>query len=206
MRSEKETKTRLLESARKEFMEKGYMQSSLRTICKNAGVTTGALYFFFQDKEELFASLVEEPLRGLYQEVERHYRTEQAGNAGDWRRDLSYPEDFQEDDATSLAIIHHLYQNADAFRLLLTKSQGSRFEHCVEQMVELSERQYRFLADQMTQARGLPRVDDYMVHWQSHMLTDTFIHLFLHEPSEEAAVRHMKPIMRFLISGWLGMF
>lgn len=51
MKEEKETKERLLISAKKEFVEKGYLQASLRNICKNAGVTTGALYFFFQDKE-----------------------------------------------------------------------------------------------------------------------------------------------------------
>ena len=42
VKDEKETKRRLLESAKKEFLEKGYLQASLRNICKNAGVTTGA--------------------------------------------------------------------------------------------------------------------------------------------------------------------
>lgn len=43
--SEKETKKKLLESAKKEFLEKGYMHASLRNICKNAGVTTGHCIF-----------------------------------------------------------------------------------------------------------------------------------------------------------------
>ena len=42
-----ETKTRLLQAATEEFAEYGYEKSSLRRICKNAEVTTGALYFFF---------------------------------------------------------------------------------------------------------------------------------------------------------------
>ena len=54
MEKDKATKERLLESARREFLEKGYMKASLRTICKNAGVTTGVLYFFFQDKADLY--------------------------------------------------------------------------------------------------------------------------------------------------------
>lgn len=60
---DKATREKLLESAKREFMEKGYMKASLRTICKNAGVTTGALYFFFQGKEDLLKELVEGPLR-----------------------------------------------------------------------------------------------------------------------------------------------
>ena len=59
----KETRQHLLECAKREFLEKGYMKASLRNICKAAGVTTGALYFFFKDKEDLLAALVEEPLR-----------------------------------------------------------------------------------------------------------------------------------------------
>ena len=56
MNDEKETRKKLQESAMQEFLEKGFMKASLRSICKNAGVTTGALYFFFQDKDDLFAS------------------------------------------------------------------------------------------------------------------------------------------------------
>ena len=54
MKEDKETRNNLLQSARKEFTEKGYMKASLRTICKNAGVTTGALYFFFKVRKILF--------------------------------------------------------------------------------------------------------------------------------------------------------
>ena len=62
MKNDKETRQKLLVSAKKEFMEKGYVKASLRNICKNAGVTTGALYFFFKDKEDLFGNLIREPL------------------------------------------------------------------------------------------------------------------------------------------------
>ena len=41
-----ETKERLLSCAKKEFAAKGYAKASLRAICREAGVTTGALYFF----------------------------------------------------------------------------------------------------------------------------------------------------------------
>ena len=47
MGDELETREKLLKSALAEFSEKGYMKASLRKICADAGVTTGALYFFF---------------------------------------------------------------------------------------------------------------------------------------------------------------
>ena len=39
-----ETKIHLIQCAKKEFMEKGFVGASLRGICQKAGVTTGALY------------------------------------------------------------------------------------------------------------------------------------------------------------------
>lgn len=57
MGTDRETKEKLLVSAKSEFMEKGYAKASLRKICADAGVTTGALYFFFKGKEDLFRSL-----------------------------------------------------------------------------------------------------------------------------------------------------
>ena len=42
MGDELETREKLLESAMTEFSENGYMKASLRKICADAGVTTGA--------------------------------------------------------------------------------------------------------------------------------------------------------------------
>jgi AcrR family transcriptional regulator len=53
-----ETKRSLVASATEEFAEYGYEGASLRQICSKAGVTTGALYFFFDSKEDLFKSVV----------------------------------------------------------------------------------------------------------------------------------------------------
>ena len=47
--SDNETRQKLIDSAKKEFFENGFAKASLRKICTNAGVTTGALYFFFKN-------------------------------------------------------------------------------------------------------------------------------------------------------------
>ena len=118
----KETRQHLLDCAKKEFLEKGYMKASLRNICKEAGVTTGALYFFFKDKEDLFGALVEEPLKKLYAAMEEHYATEMRN--GEQVAQLALEDD--RDLETSRQIIRQMYANRDAFLLLLTKSQGLR--------------------------------------------------------------------------------
>ena len=51
------TLERIHTAALAEFLEKGYQAASLRGIVKTAGVTTGALYGYYDSKEALFAAL-----------------------------------------------------------------------------------------------------------------------------------------------------
>lgn len=197
-KSEKDTRELLTESAAAEFFEKGYMKASLRKICANAGVTTGALYFFFKDKEDLFAAIVEPPLDELKALLREHFTVE---------RELSMSEVYEHiekgHDEFSAALIHHIYANYDAFILLLTKSQGSRFEGAVDEMVEMTETAYRAMSESIARQMPGKRVNSYMLHWLSHMILDAFIHLITHEPNEKKAVKIMSRIMNFLVKGWI---
>ena len=62
-----DTRKRLLKAAAKEFSERGYKGASLRQICSASGVTTGALYFFFESKEDLFRNVVKPVMDPLSQ-------------------------------------------------------------------------------------------------------------------------------------------
>ena len=71
-----ETKTHLIQCAKKEFMDKGFAGASLRGICQKAGVTTGALYFFFQDKDDLFCEVVGNFMDRLNEILREHFSFE----------------------------------------------------------------------------------------------------------------------------------
>jgi len=197
----KETKKRLLESARAEFSEKGYTKASLRKICADAGVTTGALYFFFKDKEDLFAGIVEPPYDELKEILLRHFAEEEEIRS---EKDMNEHIEAGHDEF-SAELIRHLYANYDAFTLLLKKSQGSRFEGCVDEIVDMVENTYQAMAEKM--ARLLPdkKVNSYMRHWLTHMIIDAFIHLFTHEKDEQRALANISKIMNFLVKGWAKM-
>ena len=48
----------ILSCAKKEFLEKGYKDASLRVIAQEAGTSTGSIYTRFGDKEGLFEAIV----------------------------------------------------------------------------------------------------------------------------------------------------
>ena len=67
--SSAETKRKILDSAMAEFLEKGFMNASLRTIAANAGVTTGAMYRHFKNKDSFFCALVDDAIAATKQVI-----------------------------------------------------------------------------------------------------------------------------------------
>src|ERR1700755_1364534 len=51
------TRARLLEAARSLIREKGHENTTLEDIAQKAGMTTGAIYGNFKNRDELFVSL-----------------------------------------------------------------------------------------------------------------------------------------------------
>ena len=203
MKDERETREKLLQSARAEFIAKGYQGASLRTICKNSGVTTGALYFFFKDKDDLFTSLVAPQLTTLKNMMTAHMQQELLVLDPD---NTTPTDDFQDDAYAAQQVLHLLYQNYDLFLLLLTGSYGSSLEHFVDELVGISETHYRKLADRQAALQGVTPPDDYTIHWMAHMQIDAFVHLLTHEPAEEKALAHLQSILQYMLCGWNGLF
>ncbi len=58
---------KILECAKAEFMEKGFLDASMRFIADKAGYTTGMLYGRFADKTQLFKEIVDEAANRLFE-------------------------------------------------------------------------------------------------------------------------------------------
>ncbi len=54
-----ETRKKILESAQRLFTRRGYERTSLSDIAKYAGVTRGAIYWHFENKEELLVNMID---------------------------------------------------------------------------------------------------------------------------------------------------
>lgn len=204
MSDELETREKLLKSAMAEFSEKGYMKASLRKICADAGVTTGALYFFFKNKNDLFAAIVDPPLKELCRLLTEHYMQDAEEMSGDDPAVLTAEYHIETHGATE-QIVECMYQNYDAFILLMTKAQGSEYENAVDAIVDMTEEGFRISAEKAAAKKPNCHVDEYMLHWITHISVDAYAHLLTHEKDVGKAKLHMKRIMEFLIRIWFTM-
>lgn len=65
-----ETREKLIEAARRLFVEKSYAETSTPEIVAAAGLTRGALYHHFADKQALFRAVVEREAEQVAEEIE----------------------------------------------------------------------------------------------------------------------------------------
>ena len=108
-----DARLRLLEAGMQEFLEFGYSHASLRRICSRAGLTTGAVYSCFQNKEDLFCAIVEDTAKGLSYRMRTSYEAECQDAS------LSVPNDVQ--------MIGFLWHHRDEVMLLLEGAAGTRY-------------------------------------------------------------------------------
>ncbi len=58
MSQSEKTKSKLISSAKKIFSEKGYYDTKVSDIVKEAGVAQGTFYLYFKSKEEIFKEII----------------------------------------------------------------------------------------------------------------------------------------------------
>ena len=205
MKQDKETRNKLLQSAREEFMEKGFMKASLRNICKNAGVTTGALYFFFEDKEDLFDAVTKDIVNAIFGILQSHFQEENdIINSGTTMAPDSI--DHQKDFDVVRELLHHMYLYREEVLFILTKCQGTKLENITDVLIEITEKHYRKMADAMQEANPGSVADDTFIHWLAHEQIDMFVYAVMHIEQEEEAMRFMNQALVFMMAGWYGLF
>ncbi|MGL6201607.1 MAG: TetR/AcrR family transcriptional regulator [Lachnospiraceae bacterium] len=189
---------RILESAKKEFLSCGYEKASTNVICKNAGVTSGALYKRFAGKDELFSALV----APVADEFKAKLNT---------RHDHFHALSKEEQEAAAIApvsqaavFIDGVYEHFDCFKLLIECSKGSSYEHYLDEVVDiLVEATMRFMRETGHEA---------IIHEKKatseiiHILISSYVYgLFepvLHNMSREDAIMYAEQLGYFFDVGW----
>jgi len=197
MTENNESRERLIACAKKEFLEKGFAKASLRSICSEAGFTTGAVYFFFKDKNGLFAAVVGDTYDRLFELIRGHLDEEEHLDSEEF-----FPHKGDHDDLSD-AIVDHLYDHYDEMLILIDKAQGSQFEDIVDRVISLFDESYLRIAERYASLVGGKRVNHYMLHWQSHLQAEAFQYLLTHVTDKEDARIKMKKIMDILIKMWM---
>ena len=189
--SSEQTRQRILECAKKEFLEQGYQKANLRKIAEDAKATTGALYNHFKNKEVLFEALVKEPADTLLQQFQQmHNRMEESiptVKSEQLTQDSSKGTDW---------MLEYIYEYFDIFRLIFCCSEGHAYSHFLNQLSEIEEASYQKMIDSLNRS-GKP-VGDFFIHVMCASGFRELYEIVSHNLTKEEAVDFMEQVKRLI--------
>lgn len=202
MDGEMTTLERIYASAKKEFLEKGFQGASLRNIVKSAGMTTGAFYGYYDSKEKLFDALVSEQYEHLmdmyvrtqnsFKELEPGAQQENMGKVGG---------DCMEQ------MLDYMYENEDEFRLILTCSEGTRYENMVHEMSEIEvQATHDFVELMRKNGNDIRQIDPKLEHVLVSGMFTAFFELLIHKNDIGEAKTYLGQLREFYTAGWRQLF
>lgn len=182
-----------------EFLDKGFLGASLRQIVKNAGVTTGAFYGYFSSKEALFASIVEphaKALMGKFMEAQTSF--------------AELPEEQQPDHMGEESsnyvhwMVNYICQHREPVKLLLTRAEGTSYEHFVHNMVEVEvEYTLRYMEVLRRLGKDIPVLDKSLCHIITSGMFNGIFEIVIHDMPRKQALQDVDHLRDFYTAGWL---
>ena len=187
------------QAAMQEFLDKGFQGASLRQIVKNAGVTTGAFYGYFSSKEALFNALVEPhaaALMGKFMEAQTSFAE---------LPEEQQPSHMGVESGTYLDwMVDYICQHREPVKLLLTRSEGTSYEHFVHNMVEVEvEYTLRYMDVLRRLSREVPELSQSLCHIIASGMMSGIFEIVIHDMPREQAVRDVDQLCDFYTAGWL---
>lgn len=197
-----ETEKRILETAKNEFLKRGFQGTSMRRIAALSGVTTGALYGYFASKEDIFDSLVKE----AYETVMDAYKQAH-------EEFTALPYDTQVSgmgDITACCVewcLEYIYDHLDEFRLILMCSDGTRYANMVDEMMKTEEESTEeFIALMRKNGMEIPEIDPLLEHMVTSGYFTSFFEVVRHSVPREDARIYIQNLQAFYKAGWESLF
>lgn len=198
MPEEKNTLSKILDSAEREFMEKGFLNASLRNIVKNAGVTTGAFYRYYDSKEALFAALVDEHAR---------YVLDLYNNTVDDFEKL--PGEAQTEQMTDVSsgciarLLDYVYEHFGAFKLLIQCAEGTSYADFIHQLVVREvDSTYTYMETLAGMGYEVEPLNKNLIHIIASGMFAGIFETVIHDMQKEEAREYVSQLHRFYSAGW----
>lgn len=192
----------VLECAKKEFLQKGYKDASLRTIAQEAGTSTGSIYTRFQDKEGLFSAVVSPAADGL---MELFLKIQE--NFHQFDEETQQAEMGQYTSLHQMEMLDYIYDHFEEFQILLDGAGGTRFSPFLDQLVNIEvDYTYKYM-----EVIGCESV-------KSGLVTEEFIHIVVtayfngmfevvrHHMPKADAVKYLQLLNQYHMQGFTTIF
>ena len=201
-RREEGVTERLVESARAEFLEKGYDGASLRSIADRAGSSKGAIYIRYADKAELYAAVVMPAADGLAERLASAF-----GVFGQIPAEEQESRMYSFADAGLAGMVDYIYDHFEDFKILACSGEESLCSTLIDRLVELDTKTtYRYIEAVGNDAVEAGRLTPEIMHMISTAFFTGIFEIVRHDMDREEAKRYVGRLCRFYRAGWSTIF
>lgn len=188
----------ILECAKEEFMQKGFADTSMRTIAEKAGFTTGMLYSRFADKNELFSALVKEGADKLYS-----YFADVQEEFAEFPAAQQVTEMQTYTSGKMRTVLDIIYEYFDTFKLIVCHSAGSSYERYIDRMIEYeTDSTERFMCVLQKNGTSVKTVRRDINHMLASALFNGIFEIVAHDFPKEDAMEYVDAVCEFFYAGW----
>jgi AcrR family transcriptional regulator len=201
MIKEMNAREKIIYFAKKEFLLYGFKDASLRHIASAADLTTGAIYTYFKNKDDLFEAIVNpvcEEVERMFSKIsESYYNSE--GIVSDIILEKSL-EDFK-------YIYNYIYSNFDVFKILVSGCNGSSKSDFVHNIVDLEVKHTIAYLDKMgINIEENPKINSTIIHTISESYINAILEPIRHNLSYDKAIENLDFLVIFYTGGWKSIF
>lgn len=194
-----EIRRRLIDAARKEFIEKGFEKASMRQIAKVAEISTSNVYNYFKNKDDLFSTIVNptvEQVMDFFEVMENgdHYKDPERWSYESHLNRIPALADFIDYHRTNL-------------NLLVFQSFGSSYENLKDILIErYTASNLKYMHNSKALYPGIKsELSRFCIHNIASLNFNIITEVLMHNTSKKEMESLFEEMLKFMFYGYEGL-
>ena len=184
-------------AAKQEFLANGFLKASMRRIGQKANMTQAGLYRHYASKENMFEAIVEPAIKEI-QLWQIHHTQSQFASIESMK---TGSESFSGTDVDLMREV--IYKYKDEFRMILVCSQGTKYEHFIDDLVRLEqEEMMNALATLKAHNKNVREISAEEMHVLLSAYVTALFEPLVHDWPIEKAIHNLRVVEEFFTPGW----
>ena len=191
-----DVRSKILTAAQLQFLQRGYLKTSMRDVAKAAGIGVGNIYNYFRSKDKLFCDVVSPVLSILERLLQEHHG----------RQSVDVLEMISADYLKNTVgeYISLIKKNRKLMTVLLFRAQGSSLERFKE---DFTNRATSVVGEWFVRVKAehpavKADISDFTIHLHTVWEFALFEEIIMHDVQDGEIDRIVSEYVRFEIEGW----
>lgn len=188
----------IIKAAKKEFLENGFKDASLRVIAKAANTSTSSIYTRFKDKEGLFDAIVVpiiDEFMNLFIKKQEDFQAYDKSVQNEIMIDYT--------DKCKDELVDYIYDHFDEFQLLLKCSYGTQSADFIKKIVDIETvNTLKFIKTIESGAIEAGKASPEFLNIINTSYFTGFFEIVLHDMKKEDAVKYIQQLSEFYNAGY----